>query len=74
MIRDGLVRVSMIDLKGGAETDRGQALFHRCATTAAEALDLLTEFRDSMLDRQERMRGRRVRTLRDQRRRRRSSC
>src|SRR5215212_2813982 len=61
MIRDGLLRVWMIDLKGGTETDRGQALFHRWATTMDDALDLLTEFRDSMLDRQAWMRTERVR-------------
>ena len=33
MIPAGLVRVSMIDLKGGAETARGRALFARYATT-----------------------------------------
>ena len=37
MIRAGLVRVSMIDLKGGAETARGRALFARYATTMADA-------------------------------------
>ena len=52
MIRDGLLRVWMIDLKGGTETERGQALFHRWATTLDDAIDLLTDFRDSMLDRQ----------------------
>lgn len=55
-IRDGLVRVWCIDLKGGTETDRGAPLFHRWATTADQALDLLTEFRDSMVDTQARMR------------------
>ena len=39
MIRAGLVRVSMIDLKGGAETARGRPLFHRYATTMADAID-----------------------------------
>ena len=63
MIRDGLVRVSMIDLKGGAETDRGRALFTRYATTAAQALDLLTEVRDAMKARQEQMRTTGVRRL-----------
>jgi DNA segregation ATPase FtsK/SpoIIIE, S-DNA-T family len=63
MIRDGLVRVSMIDLKGGAETDRGRALFTRYATTATQALDLLTEVRDAMKDRQEHMRTTGVRRL-----------
>jgi S-DNA-T family DNA segregation ATPase FtsK/SpoIIIE len=55
-IRDGLVRVSMIDLKGGAETERGRSLFTRYATTPAQALDLLTEVRDEMKARQEHMR------------------
>jgi S-DNA-T family DNA segregation ATPase FtsK/SpoIIIE len=56
LIRDGLVRVSVIDLKGGTETDRGAALFHRWATTGPDAVALLTEFRDSMKARQEWMR------------------
>jgi len=62
MIRDGLVRVWMIDLKGGTETDRGEALFHRWATTFDDALELLTEFRDSMIDRQAWMRAHKVRS------------
>ena len=61
MIRDGLLRVWMIDLKGGTETERGQALFHRWATTSSEAVELLTDFRDSMLARQQWMRAERVR-------------
>jgi S-DNA-T family DNA segregation ATPase FtsK/SpoIIIE len=54
-IRDGLVRVHVIDLKGGAETRRGTPLFHRHATTAAEAIAQLTEVRDEMKTRQARM-------------------
>ena len=61
MIRDRLLRVWMIDLKGGTETERGQALFHRWATTLDDAIDLLTEFRDSMLARQAWMRAAQVR-------------
>ena len=56
MIRDRLVRVWMIDLKGGTETDRGQALFHRWATTMDDAVALLEDFRDSMVARQAWMR------------------
>ncbi|MGQ0576740.1 MAG: FtsK/SpoIIIE domain-containing protein [Pseudonocardia sp.] len=56
MIRDSLVRVWVVDLKGGTETDRGAPLFHRWATTGADAVALLTEFRDSMKARQEWMR------------------
>ena len=63
MIRDGLVRVSMIDLKGGAETERGRRLFTRHATTAEQAIDLLTEVRDAMKARQEQMRAEGVRKL-----------
>jgi S-DNA-T family DNA segregation ATPase FtsK/SpoIIIE len=51
-IRDRLVRVHVIDLKGGAETRRGAPLFHRHATTPAEAIALLTEVRDEMKARQ----------------------
>ena len=61
MIHDRLLRIWMIDLKGGTETDRGRALFHRWATTMDDAVDLLTDFRDSMLDRQQWMRGEKVR-------------
>jgi S-DNA-T family DNA segregation ATPase FtsK/SpoIIIE len=61
MIRDGLLRVWCIDLKGGTETERGQALFHRWATRFDDALDLLADFRDSMLERQAWMREARVR-------------
>jgi hypothetical protein len=39
MIRDGLLRAWCIDLKGGTETERGQALFHRWATRFDDALD-----------------------------------
>lgn len=62
MIRDRLVRVWCIDLKGGTETDRGQALFHRWATDTDDAVDLLTAFRDAMLARQQWMRESRVRS------------
>jgi len=61
MIRDRLLRVWMIDLKGGTETDRGQALFHRWATTLDDAVALLEDFRDSMLARQAWMRTEKVR-------------
>jgi S-DNA-T family DNA segregation ATPase FtsK/SpoIIIE len=61
MIRDRLLRVWMIDLKGGTETERGQALFHRWATNLDDAIELLTDFRDSMLNRQQCMRAAKVR-------------
>jgi S-DNA-T family DNA segregation ATPase FtsK/SpoIIIE len=60
-IRTGLVRVWCIDLKGGTETDRGAPLFHRWAITGEAAKDLLTDFRDSMLERQQQMRAKKVR-------------
>ncbi|WP_337826562.1 FtsK/SpoIIIE domain-containing protein [Pseudonocardia sp. UM4_GMWB1] len=60
-IRDGIVRVWMLDLKGGVETEQGAPLFHRYATTMAQALELLTEFRDSMRDRQDDMREQNIR-------------
>ncbi len=53
LLRDGLVRVRMIDLKGGSETERGAPLFYRRAVDLAGAVDLLAEFRDDMLTRQE---------------------
>ncbi len=62
LIRDGLVRLWVIDLKGGTETDRGAALFHRWATTMDDAVALLTGFRDSMVDRQAWMREHGVRS------------
>lgn len=61
MIRDGLVRLWVIDLKGGTETDRGAALFHGWATTMDQAVELLTDFRDSMVARQSWMREHGVR-------------
>jgi DNA segregation ATPase FtsK/SpoIIIE, S-DNA-T family len=63
LIRDGLVRISMIDLKGGAETDRGRDLFTRYATTMPAAIALLGEIRDAMKARQELMRRTGVRKL-----------
>ncbi|ALE72996.1 cell division protein FtsK [Pseudonocardia sp. EC080625-04] len=60
-IRDGLVRVWMVDLKGGVETDQGAALFHRYATTMSDALALLGEYRDAMRDRLDDMRDQHVR-------------
>ncbi len=62
MIRDGLVRIWVIDLKGGTETDRGAALYHRWATTMDAAVALLTDFRDSMIARQAWMRAEKVRS------------
>jgi S-DNA-T family DNA segregation ATPase FtsK/SpoIIIE len=72
-IRDGIVRVSAIDPKGGMETERGRPLFHRYATSAddeveydtdgdgAEDIDatlgLLYQFRDAMKERQELLRS-----------------
>ncbi|GAA2538895.1 FtsK/SpoIIIE domain-containing protein [Pseudonocardia hydrocarbonoxydans] len=61
MIRDGLVRLWVVDLKGGTETDRASALYHRWATTGADAVELLTDFRDSMKSRQEQMRADEIR-------------
>ncbi|MFP5022526.1 FtsK/SpoIIIE domain-containing protein [Pseudonocardia phyllosphaerae] len=61
-LRDGLVRVWMVDLKGGVETEQGAPLFHRYATTMPDALNLLTEFRDAMRDRQDDMRDHGIRT------------
>jgi S-DNA-T family DNA segregation ATPase FtsK/SpoIIIE len=54
-IRDRLVRLHVIDLKGGAETHRGTPLFHRHATTPAEAIAVLTAVRDEMKTRQAHM-------------------
>jgi DNA segregation ATPase FtsK/SpoIIIE, S-DNA-T family len=61
MIRAGLVRLWVVDLKGGTETERGARLFHRWATTLPEAITLLREFRDSMVERQAWMRSEGVR-------------
>ena len=58
MIRDGLLRVWMIDLKGGMETATARPLFHRWATTGEDAVALLTAFRDNMLARQAELRER----------------
>jgi S-DNA-T family DNA segregation ATPase FtsK/SpoIIIE len=61
MIRAGLVRPWVIDLKGGVETDRGAPLFHRWATNMTDALKLLEDFRASMVARQAWMRTEGVR-------------
>ncbi len=61
MIRDGLVRVRMIDLKGGTETELGRELFWRRAIDIESALDLLTEARDEMKADQARMKDAQVR-------------
>ncbi len=57
LIRDGQVRVWMIDLKGGTETELARPLFYRHATTITDALSILVEARDRMKDDQQRMRG-----------------
>ncbi|OLT06400.1 hypothetical protein BJF90_16510 [Pseudonocardia sp. CNS-004] len=56
MIRAGLVRPWVIDLKGGVETDRGAPLFHRWATDMPSTLTLLEDFLASMTARQAWMR------------------
>jgi S-DNA-T family DNA segregation ATPase FtsK/SpoIIIE len=55
MIRDGQVRVRMIDLKGGTETELGRDLFYRRATDMDQALELLREAVADMGDTQRRM-------------------
>lgn len=57
MIRDGLVRVWVIDLKGGMETGRGRPLFVDWADEVKGALRVLEAFRDHMRARQERLRA-----------------
>lgn len=61
LIRDGLVRLWVIDLKGGTETQQARTVFHRWATTGDDAVELLTEYRDTMVDRQTVMRKQRLR-------------
>jgi S-DNA-T family DNA segregation ATPase FtsK/SpoIIIE len=56
MIGDGSVRVRMIDLKGGTETELGAPLFHRRAIDMDAAVALLREARDGMKADQERQR------------------
>jgi len=55
MIREGLVRVRMIDLKGGTETEMGRDLFHRRAIDMDAAIDLLREAVEDMQATQRRM-------------------
>jgi S-DNA-T family DNA segregation ATPase FtsK/SpoIIIE len=55
MIREGLVRVRMIDLKGGTETELGRDLFYRRAITMDDAIELLREAVADMQDTQRRM-------------------
>ncbi|MGH3810134.1 MAG: FtsK/SpoIIIE domain-containing protein [Pseudonocardiaceae bacterium] len=57
MIRDGLVRVRVIDLKGGMETERGRPLFTDWATDVPGALRILEQFRDDMKARQAQLRA-----------------
>ncbi|MGH3916294.1 MAG: FtsK/SpoIIIE domain-containing protein [Pseudonocardiaceae bacterium] len=52
MIREGLVRVRVIDLKGGMETARGRPLFADWAADVGGALRILRGFRDDMRTRQ----------------------
>ncbi|MGH3904155.1 MAG: FtsK/SpoIIIE domain-containing protein [Pseudonocardiaceae bacterium] len=52
MLRDGLVRVRVIDLKGGMETERGRPLFTDWTADVAGALRILRAFRDDMKARQ----------------------
>lgn len=65
MLRDGLVRVRVIDLKGGMETERGRPLFVDWSADVAGALRILRAFRDDMKTRQAELRtaGRRKFTL-----------
>jgi DNA segregation ATPase FtsK/SpoIIIE, S-DNA-T family len=51
----------VIDLKGGVETERGAPLFHRWATNMPDAITLLTDFCDSMVERQAWMRTEKLR-------------
>lgn len=61
MLRDGLVRVRVIDLKGGMETARGRPLFADWAADVAGALRILREFRDDMRVRQGELKAARLR-------------
>lgn len=61
MIRDGLVRVRVIDLKGGTETEAGKELFYRRAITVEDALELLREAREDMKAAQARLRADKIR-------------
>ncbi|MGH3937560.1 MAG: FtsK/SpoIIIE domain-containing protein [Pseudonocardiaceae bacterium] len=63
MIRDGLVRVWVIDLKGGMETARGRALFAEWASDVTGALRILRAFRDHMRARQALLKAARLRNF-----------
>ncbi|WP_435062066.1 FtsK/SpoIIIE domain-containing protein [Amycolatopsis thermoflava] len=79
MIREGLVRIWMVDPKGGMETEQGRPLFYRYATSAdpdkaleedGEVIDevdamlaLIIEFRDAMKHRQEVLRAKGLRKV-----------
>lgn len=60
-IRDGWVRLRVIDLKGGIETEATKDLYYRRATTVTDALELLTEARDDMRASQARLRKEKLR-------------
>jgi DNA segregation ATPase FtsK/SpoIIIE, S-DNA-T family len=57
LIRAGLVRIWMIDLKGGLETEAGAPLFYTRATTFDDAVELVTAFRNNMRTKQDRLRA-----------------
>lgn len=73
MIREQLVRIWMVDPKGGMETELGRPLFHRYATSADDEIEdedgdeidpmlaLINAFRDEMKIRQEFLRSNKMR-------------
>ncbi|MCA1707674.1 MAG: cell division protein FtsK [Actinobacteria bacterium] len=60
-IRDGVVRVRVIDLKGGMETEQGRPLFADWAADVGGALRILKQFRDDMRARQAELKAARLR-------------
>ncbi|TWP53216.1 cell division protein FtsK [Lentzea tibetensis] len=61
LLRDGVVKPDVIDLKEGMETEVGADLFHRRATDWDTAAEIVEAFRDELKERQALLRGERKR-------------
>jgi len=61
LLRDGIVKADVIDLKEGMETEVGAPLFHRRAITWDDATETVEAFRDELKERQAELRAQAVR-------------
>ena len=62
MVREGTVRLWVIDPKGGMEFGAGQAMFHRFADNPDDGLKVTREYIDTLDDRKEHLGRRGIRT------------